>query len=203
MRGRRQLLSLFRRWDGRDEPIPSSELIETVESLRLGRDDLAEAIGFDDECYRRTIIHSRPHLQVLVLCWRSGQRSPIHDHRGSSCVVRVIQGRAFETRFDRTPSGRLAPTGSHEHLEGETTACCGEEIHQMGNFDAPGRDLITLHIYTPPPLSWRFYEVKDTTLAHHDRLIKKPARTVRVELAHASPARPMSRKVKGGSVCPV
>ena len=53
----------------------------------------------------------------------------------------------------------------------------------MGNFEAPGRDLVTLHVYTPPPLAWRFYEVRETTLADHDRLIRKPARTVRIELA--------------------
>jgi cysteine dioxygenase len=199
MRGRRQLLSLLERWDRREAPIPGSELLAALEDLRLGHEDLIEAIGFDEACYRRTIIHSRPHYQVLVLCWRSGQRSPIHDHRGSNCVVRVIQGRASETRFDPTPCGRLVPTWSHEHLEGATTACCGEEIHQMGNFDAPGRDLVTLHVYTPPPRSWRFYQVNETTLAGHDRLIKKPARTVRVELAHLAPPGPMGRKTREGT----
>jgi cysteine dioxygenase len=203
MRGRRQLLSLLRRWDDREEPIPSAELIAALDGLRLGDGDLADVIGFDDACYRRTIIHSRPHYQVLVLCWRSGQRSPIHDHRGSNCVVRVLRGCAMETRFDATPSGRLVPTGSHQHMEGATTACCGDEIHQMGNFEAPGHDLVTLHVYSAPPLSWRFYEVRETTLADHDRLIRKPARTVRVDLADLRPARPMGRKVKGGRRCPV
>ena len=69
----------------------------------------------------------------------------------------------------------------------------------MGNFEAPGRDLVTLHVYSAPPLAWRFYEVRETTLADHDRLIRKPARTVRVDLADLAPARPMGRKVKGGS----
>ncbi len=202
MRGRRQLLALFKRWDRLEGPIPRVEAIAAVEGLRIGDDDLADVIGFEDECYRRAIIHSRDHYQVLVLCWRSGQRSPIHDHRGSSCVVRVLRGCATETRFDATPCGRLAPTCSHEHKEGATTACCGEEIHQMGNFDAPGRDLVTLHVYTPPPLAWRFYEVDETILAGHDRLNRKPARTVRVDLAEPAPARPMGRRARGGSRCP-
>jgi cysteine dioxygenase len=202
MRGRRQLLGLLSRWDDREGPIPSSELLAALGGLRIGHGDLADVIGFDEACYRRTIVHSRPHYQVLVLCWLSGQRSPIHDHRGSNCVVRVIEGQAIETRFDPTPGGRLVPTWSHVHAEGATTACCGEEIHQMGNFDAPGRNLVTLHVYTPPPHAWRFYEVKETTLADHDRLIRKPARTVRVELAHSHLAPPMGRKSRGGIRCP-
>lgn len=202
MRGRRQLLTLLARWDRQETTIPAAELIAALERLRLGCGDLADVIGFDPGCYRRTIIHSRPHYQVLLLCWRSGQRSPIHDHRGSNCVVRVLEGRASETRFDPTPSGRLLPTCSHEHPAGATTSCCGEEIHQMGNFERAGSDLVTLHVYSPPPLSWRFYEVRETTLADHDALIQKPARTVRVELAHQPLARPHRSKSREASACP-
>jgi uncharacterized NAD(P)/FAD-binding protein YdhS len=201
MRGRGQLLELFRRWDQRTEPIPLAELVSAVEGLDLGRDDLAGVFGFDEGCYRRTVIHARPHYQVLVLCWRSGQRSPIHDHSGSSCVVRVIEGHASETRFGPTPSGRLIPIGTHEHSDGAVAASSGAEIHQMGNFAGSGQDLITLHIYSPPPASWRFYSVSETTLADHDRLIGRPARTVRVELGHSHPVPPMGSRTRGGSPC--
>ncbi len=184
MRGREQLLELFQRWDERQDPIPTDELVTAVKELDLDRDDLVEALGFDDAGYRRTILHSRPHYQVLLLCWRSDQRSPIHDHRGSNCVVRVIKGRATETRFAPSPCGRLIPAWTQEHKEGEIAASCGAEIHQMGNFAGPGHNLITLHIYSPPPALWRFYPVSQTALGDHDRLIEKPARTVRVELGH-------------------
>ena len=54
--------------------------------------------------------------------------------------------------------------------------------------------LITLHVYSPPPSLWRSYRVSDTTLADDDRLIRKPARTIRVELGHVSPIRLVSDK---------
>ena len=198
MRGRRQLLDLFRRWDQRSEPIAIAELMEAVESIDLKREDLADVLGFDETGYRRTVIHSRPHYQVLLLCWQSEQRSPIHDHRGSSCVVRVIEGKASETRFDVTGCGRLAPVWLHEHPEGSVSASVGEEIHQMGNFEAAGHNLITLHVYSPPPARWRFYRVSETTLADHDLLIQKPARTIRVELGHSPALRPLGNKIRGG-----
>ncbi len=201
MRGRRQLLDLFGRWDQLETAIPIAELMAAVEGLELGQDDLADAIGFDEGCYRRTVVRARPHYQALVLCWRSEQRSPIHDHCGSNCVIRVIQGRASETRFGPTGCGRLVPLWSHEHLEGAVAASCGEEIHQMGNFEPPGSDLITLHVYSPPPSRWRFYRVSETTLVDHDRLIQKPARTVRIELGHDLPNQPMSSRTPGGLPC--
>ena len=61
MRGRRGLLSLLGRWDARDAAIPAAELIAAIGGLRIDADDLADVIGFDEGCYRRTIIHCRTH----------------------------------------------------------------------------------------------------------------------------------------------
>ena len=44
--------------------------------------------------------------QAWVMCWRNGQRSPIHDHKGSSCAVRVLRGTLTETLFAFAPNGR-------------------------------------------------------------------------------------------------
>jgi cysteine dioxygenase len=202
MRGRRQILDLFQRWDGRDEEIPLAELTEALKGLVLEPDDLAKAVGFDRRSYRRTVIHGRDHYQALVLCWRSGQGSAIHDHLNSSCAVRVVEGRVTETLYRASPCGRLLPLGSEVHCAGSVTGCCGADIHQMANLEAPGNNLITLHVYSPPPAHWRSYRVSETTLADDDRLIRKPARTVRVDLGDdVSSTRPMSRKIKGYGRC--
>lgn len=198
MRGRRQMLELIRRWDGNQRKIPLDELMEALAALVITARDLAEAVGFDDRSYLRTLIHGQDHYQALVLCWRSGQCSPIHDHHGSNCAVRVVEGVATETRFATAPCGRIRPVVSEVHGPRSVTGCCGDEIHQMANLESPGNELITLHVYSPPPSSWRTYRVCDTTLADDDRLIRKPARTVRVELGHAAPARRMGSTTRGG-----
>jgi len=68
---------------------------------------------------------------------------------------------------------------------------------QMANLESSGNELITLHVYSPPPSSWRTYRMCDTTLADDDRLIREPARTIRVELGHASPKRAMGSRTRG------
>jgi cysteine dioxygenase len=198
MRGRRQILDLFHRWDEREQKIPLVELMESLEALVLTPADLVEAVGFDDRCYRRTVIHGCDHYEALILCWRSGQASPIHDHFGSNCAVRVVDGHATETRFVAAPCGRILPVGSQVHAPGSVSGCSGGEIHQMANLESSGNELITLHVYSPPPSSWRTYRICDTTLADDDRLIRKPARTVRVELGHVSPIRRMGSRARGG-----
>jgi uncharacterized NAD(P)/FAD-binding protein YdhS len=48
----------------------------------------------------------------------------------------------------------------------------------MANLQQPGQDLITLHLYSPPPVAWRFYTVDETSLAGHDSLIERSPKTI-------------------------
>ncbi|MHC5544394.1 cupin domain-containing protein, partial [Singulisphaera rosea] len=90
MRGRSQLHELLRLWDSRPGPIPLDELLASLKSLEIGPDDLGAARVFDERAYHRAAIYRAEHFEALVLCWRGGQCSPIHDHTGSSCAVRVV-----------------------------------------------------------------------------------------------------------------
>jgi cysteine dioxygenase len=197
MRGRRQILELFERWDHRSRRIALADLMQSLCSLVIKASDLSEVIGFDDQAYLRTVVHCQEHYQAMVLCWQSGQSSPIHDHRGSNCAVRVVSGRATETRYCVAPCGRIRPVASVVHGPGSVTGCSGDGIHQMANLEKPGSALITLHVYSPPPSGWRAYPVCDTSLADDDRLIERPARTVRADLEHASPGRAIKSERKG------
>ncbi|MDR3638562.1 MAG: FAD/NAD(P)-binding protein [Isosphaeraceae bacterium] len=194
MRGRSQLLDLLRCWDDRPDALPYAELLQALKGLDVDRADLAGALSFDDRGYRRVAIWRRPHFEALVLCWKSGQTSPIHDHTGSSCAVRVIDGRATETRFAPSPCGRLIPRHTRVFATGAVLGCPGSGIHQMGNLEMAGSDLVTLHIYSPPPLRWQFYSLDQTTLAGHDHKIRNRPTTVVVDFAHALPPVPPGLK---------
>ncbi len=181
MRGYQQILKLFEFWDERVDEIPFGDLVESLKGLEMERADLAGALIFADRNYRRIAVRRRPHYEALVLCWKSGQRSPIHNHLGSSCVVRVVEGEATETQYVFSPCGRLVPQQSRTYQSGSVTGCRDEEIHQMANLQVPGHDLITLHVYSPPPASWNYYKLEMTTLADHDMLLSEGNRTVVVD----------------------
>jgi predicted metal-dependent enzyme (double-stranded beta helix superfamily) len=189
MAGRPLLLDLLHRWDASPGAIGYTELRAGMRELELGAADLAAWITFDDRTYCRVAIHRRPHYEVLVLCWKSGQISAIHDHAGSSCVVRVIAGHATETRYARSPCGRLMPRHSRQHGPGRVLGCRGDGIHQMANLQPAGQHLVTLLVYSPPPSRWHFYSLENTTLAGHDRLIQRGPRTIVAEAGQAMPGK--------------
>ena len=139
-------------------------------SLSVRREDVADWVDFSEAAYQRILLHRTSRFEALLLCWRSGQRSPIHDHAGSTCGVRVIAGTATETIYAASPCGSLYPERSRRLEAGSVSVAHDADVHQMGNLAPPGHDLITLHIYSPPLSAMRIYSLSETTLADHDRL---------------------------------
>jgi cysteine dioxygenase len=96
-----------------------------------------------------------------VLCWRNGQRSPIHDHTGSNCAVRVLRGTMTETLFEFAPNGHVKPTFSRDVPAGTVVGSVDKDMHQVSNLQAGDADLITLHVYAPPLLVMGTYSLHD------------------------------------------
>lgn len=135
--------------------------IETVRALLsrcpVSMADLAPWVRFKDDCYQRNLVCNGDHYEMLVICWKSGQKSPIHDHAGSTCGVRVMQGVCTETVFGFLPSGRIVAVGSHDLVESHVTASQDSDTHQISNDRGEADDLVTLHIYSPPLGAMRKY----------------------------------------------
>ena len=158
----------LRELDAWRERIPLPVLEEALTKLPICLDDVREFAAFGTVTYRRNLMYAGPAYQALILCWRNGQRSPIHDHRGSSCGVRVLHGVATETFFTRSGNGMIVATGSREL---RAPAVCGSEdtdIHQMSNLQAGNEDLVTLHVYSPPLLRMGTYALADPAVRDWD-----------------------------------
>nr|WP_303652505.1 cysteine dioxygenase family protein [Paludisphaera mucosa] len=139
--------------------------------MHIDREALGEAVHFDERGYQRTRIFQCEHFEALVLSWRSGQGSPIHDHGDSTCGLLVVQGNATETLFEKSRSGRLAPLRSVVVPEGAVGVSRGKDIHLVANLQPPGTDLVSLHVYSPPLLASRCYRLAETIFGDHDEIL--------------------------------
>lgn len=127
-----------------------SVLSRLLGDMKITRAEIEPVCCFGAQGYRRNTISRSPWYELLALCWRSGHCTPIHDHRGSSCAFRVVHGVGTEIRFTLTESGLVCPAATNSMPEGYVCAAEDADIHQVANMQAPGRDLVTLHIYSPP-----------------------------------------------------
>jgi cysteine dioxygenase len=154
----------FAELDEFQKRIPLPVLKDGLTRLRIERPDFLRFAQFSPERYRRNLMHAGPAYHALALCWRDGQRSPIHDHRGSACAVRVLEGEATETIFQMTEEGHIFPSNTRKLSEGFICATEDLDIHQISNLQPANRDLITLHIYSPPLLVMGQYSLTDQTV---------------------------------------
>jgi len=141
--------------------IPLDVLLQGLNRLTVDWSQLQRFAQFSPARYRRNLLRNGPAYHALLLCWRSGQRSPIHDHRGSACGVRVLRGAATETVFEMNHEGLIFPARTRTLPEGRCCATEDLDIHQLGNAQPAGADLITLHIYSPPLLVMGQYALDD------------------------------------------
>jgi cysteine dioxygenase len=151
------------------EQLPLPLILEWISGLRLSLADVADYLIFSQEHYVRNLLHAGPSYQALLLCWRNGQRSPIHNHRGSHCGVKVLRGVATETIFRRAPNGMVCPVNSRELPCGHMCASSDDDTHQVSNLQAGGADLVTLHLYSPPLLRMEVFSLDNPTVREwHD-----------------------------------
>ena len=105
-------------------------------------------IDFEAKPYSRAPIYRDDVHEVVVICFGPGQTSSVHDHQGSCCVVRVLEGKALELFFDRTEDGDTVLAGHHYLSPGDISGLDETRIHQIANMHSVGT--VLLNFYSPP-----------------------------------------------------
>lgn len=159
----RTLDDLFHYLDGLRGRAPLAELVAHLDEMEVDCDEIASFIRFSNRGYTRNLVRGGAWYNVLALCWKNGQRSPIHDHRGSSCGVRVLRGTATETLFDFAPNRHVKALFSRDLLPGSVCGSQDDDIHQVSNLQPGDTDLVTFHVYSPPLLHMGTYSLTDLT----------------------------------------
>src|SRR5262249_37346554 len=118
-------------------------------------------VSYSPRSYQRNLVRAGEWYHVWVMCWRNGQRSPIHDHAHSACCVKVLSGTAMVTDFAYAPNGHVYAAGSRQCGPGSGIATCDRDPHQISNLQAANADLVTLHVYVPPLLRMATFSLLD------------------------------------------
>lgn len=165
---RNPIEQLFENLDQVEEQLSLPVILEWLQESHLTTAELSSFLVFSRDRYVRNLVHAGPSYQALALCWRNGQRSPIHNHRGSNCGVKVLRGTATETLFSRAPNGLIVAEKSRDLPPGHLCASSDDDIHQVSNLQAGGADLVTLHIYSPPLLRMEMFSLETPAVREWD-----------------------------------
>jgi cysteine dioxygenase len=144
------------------------DLRKLVSSLRPEEKEIEPYIQFTENHYARNLIYKTSHFEVLVLCWRPGQRSPIHDHGDSICSVYTHNGVLSADNYRRMANGHIRADFSEDFPEGSVLSIQTTEIHQVSNLQDT-RDLVSLHFYLSPLEDSRIFNVNQPTFEAYRR----------------------------------
>lgn len=136
------------------------EWAEAPEDLRAYR-------SFKAATYARHRVMRNQFVELLVLCWRPGQRTPIHDHNGSLGAVLVHEGVLWETMFELNERKELCYGSACEWRAKQVTGAEVPDIHLLGNPELSNQDLMTVHLYAPPLGVLNTYRVGSAEVGHY------------------------------------
>ena len=142
--------------------------LDIVDRLRLSDDLIETRSRFLDEEYARNLVLRTPHFELLVLCWRPGQQSTIHDHAGSLNAIRVRSGeltsRVFRPVDGAEPGAGPVQLVSEERV-GPGRPLVGVDrggVHQLA--DTADEPLVTVHVYAPPLLELTVFHTESAAV---------------------------------------
>jgi len=121
--------------------------------------DIQTLVVRSSRAYSRRRVARTDDFEVLVMTWLPGQGTAPHDHAGSVCGFRIVQGVAQETLFESGPDGLVAVADGRTYKAGELVVESGPQIHAICNDAGSTEALVTVHVYSPPlPELRRFAE---------------------------------------------
>ncbi len=139
------------------------ERLELIDQHPIDWQDVRKHVFRNPVEYHREKVETNSLFQLLILTWLPGQKSEIHNHRGSHCVVRVLSGMATETIYVPGPNKSFS-TKKMSYAVDSTFGGQDDDIHTLENAMEAIQDLITMHVYFPELESMELFAAEDGRL---------------------------------------
>ena len=140
------LMKLTRELDSLKD-IDNQLVSEIVTDSKLEASDFASYLNFEHpstESYGRNLILDNGKYKILLMSWRPGDFTAIHNHGYTEWGCVVFFGEATH-RLYSVDNGELKLQQSDVFGPGQNASVCGDLTHMMGN--AGKENFTTLHIY--------------------------------------------------------
>jgi cysteine dioxygenase len=101
------------------------------------------------DCYTRNCIIDTESFELILICWCEGHKTPIHDHGGEECWVKVITGELKEVLYKKNKNDELIAVKSSISKTNEVTYMKDfMGFHSLENIS--NKKSMSLHLYAKP-----------------------------------------------------
>lgn len=152
---------LIRELDSRKGPLDEATARQLLAIAHLDLSEVGPYVELPGDSYARRCVVRRENYEILVLTWSPAQGTVAHDHSGSLCALKVVQGSLTEQHFSETPDGCVRMTTKGKLGPGGIIADPGLVLHALTSDVDSTEVLVTVHVYSPPLPEVRRYAVAD------------------------------------------
>lgn len=120
---------------------------EIVENNHISESDVAGYVSYNhlpNESYGRQLIYDNVNFKILLMSWKSGDFTAIHNHGYTEWGCVYFFGNATHRLYSVT-NDELKILKKDNFSKGQIASVCGDLTHIMGNSGT--EDFTTLHIY--------------------------------------------------------
>ncbi|KAJ1995243.1 hypothetical protein GGI26_000443 [Coemansia sp. RSA 1358] len=137
-----------------EDPYTVRQVKKLMQSYISQSNDWSQyAVYHEGTRYTRNLVDDgNGKYNLLILVWGEGQSSPIHDHAGSHCMMKLLAGELNEDLYawpkHKEPQLHLKRTAP---LKTNSVAYMSDKIglHRIAN-PSNGAKAVSLHLYSPP-----------------------------------------------------
>lgn len=97
-----------------NKSVDVDELWKVLEDYKSNTDDWSRYAYYDLRKYKRNLVAEYDKYNVMIICWAPGSQSCIHDHSGSHCFMKILDGELFESRFAWPEQNQISGDQSRE-----------------------------------------------------------------------------------------
>lgn len=114
--------------------------------------DWCKFIKYSDIKYNRISLINNDKYEIILICWKKGQSSGVHDHPENGCLVKLLQGKLKEEVY----SYKEKLTKLSFSIISQNDIAFQKGNRGLHNIIAL-EDSVSLHIYSPPKYQPKFY----------------------------------------------
>jgi cysteine dioxygenase len=134
-----------------------------IHSIEIPIEDFEVYTSWSKECYTRNCIINNEKFELILICWKEGDQTSIHDHDGEECWVKVIAGEFKETIYKLNDLEELDIVKSSISKKNQITYMKDfMGFHRLENVSK--KRSMSLHLYAKPIRKCRMYDEETKTL---------------------------------------
>lgn len=126
----------------------SDDYVAIAKNIDIPLSEFEKYVSWNSEAYTRNCIDHNENFELILICWKPGDETPIHGHDDQRCWVYQVAGEMLEERFQKE-DGELVKDHEMALTQGKLSYMHDSMgYHTLTNVTS--ENALTLHLYIKP-----------------------------------------------------